>query len=172
MKRIYDAANLILLFLIASFVYSWYPRLPKRIPSHFDFSGNPDRWSGPEALLALAAVPFVMTLTFYVLSRSLPRLARNPRRVNMPHKEEFFKLPEEKQQVYWDLLREFFAGLTATLNFLFYTILRGTVRVAAGEAGLLSLEDMLPALAAMGLILIFYLYRLMAMPGKLVRGEI
>lgn len=172
MKRIFDAANLILLFLIGSFIYSWYPRLPERIPTRFDFAGNPDGWSGREAFFALAAVPFVMTLVFYVLIRFLPRMARNPRRVNIPHKEEFFKLPEEKQRIYWDLLREFFAGLTAALNLLWYVLIRGTVSIAAGETGLLSMRDMLPAFAAMGLILIIYLWRLMRTPGKLVRGEI
>ncbi len=172
MKRIFDAANLVLLFLIGSFVHSWYPRLPERIPSHFDFAGNPERWSGRESFLALAAVPFVLTLTFYLIMRFLPRMARNPRRLNIPHKEEFLKLPEEKQQVYWDLLREFFAGLTAALNLLFYVLLRGTVRVAAGEADLLALRDVLPALAAMGLILIVYMLRLMRTPGRLVRGDI
>lgn len=172
MKRIYDAANLILLFLIGTFIYSWYPRLPERIPTHFDFAGKPDDWSGREGFIALAAVPFVMTAVFYILSRALPRIARNLRLLNIPHKEEFFKLPEEKQQVYWGLLREFFAGIVAAMNLLFYAILRGTVRVAAGEVGLLPLGEMLPAFAAMGLILIVYLWRLMRTPGKLVRGEI
>ncbi|MFO7733929.1 MAG: DUF1648 domain-containing protein [Candidatus Aminicenantes bacterium] len=172
MKRIYDAANLVLLFLIGSFIHSWYPRLPERIPTHFDFAGNPDGWSGREAFFALAAFPFVMTLVFYALIRFLPRIARDPRRLNIPHKEEFFKLPEEKRQVYWDLLREFFAGLMAALNLLFYILLRGTVRIAAGETNLLPFKDMLPAFAAMGLILIFYMLRLMRTPGKLVRGEI
>ena len=172
MKRIYDAANLILLFLIGSFVHSWYPRLPERIPTRFDLAGNPDGWSGREAFFVLAAVPLVMTLVFYVLARLLPRMASNPRHLNIPHKEEFFKLPEEKRQVYWDLLREFFAGLVAAINLLFYVLIRGTVRVAAGEAGLLPLREMLPAFAAMGLILILYMFRLMRTPGKLVRGEI
>lgn len=172
MKRIYDAANLVLLFLIGSLVHAWYPRLPKRVPTHFDFAGRPDGWSGRETLFALVAVPVVMTLVFYALIRFLPRMARNPKRMNIPHKEEFFKLPEEKQQVYWDLLGEFFAGLMAALNLLFYVLIRGTVRVAAGETGLLASRDMLPAFAAMALILVVYLWRLMRTPGKLVRGEI
>jgi uncharacterized membrane protein len=172
MKKIFDAANLVLLFLIGSFVYAWYPRLPERIPSHFDFAGHPDRWSGREGFFALAAVPFVLTLVFYVLARFLPRMARNPRHLNIPHKEEFLKLPEEKQGIYWDLLREFFAGLTAALNFLFYVLLRGTVSIAAGEARLLSLGDIFPALAAVGVIMIVYLWRLTRMPGQLVRGDI
>lgn len=172
MRRIYDAANLFLLFLIGNFIHSWYPRLPERIPSHFDFAGNPDRWIGREGFFALAAIPFVMTLVFYVLIRLMPRISRDPRRINIPHKEAFFRLPEDKQQIYWELLQEFFAGLAAALNLLWYFLLRSTVRIAVGETAMLSFNDLLPAIMAVVLIMIIYFWRLMTMPGKLVRGHV
>jgi uncharacterized membrane protein len=171
MKRLFDLANATLLFLTALFVYAWYAKLPARFPSHFDLAGNPDRWSGKGAFLIIVAFPFILTVVFYVLIRFMPRLAGNPRRLNIPHKEEFLKLPAEKQMVYWALLQEFFAGLMAAINLLFYLIVRGTVRVAAGEASLLPLSAMLPALAAMALLMLYYFRRMFTLPGKLVRGE-
>jgi uncharacterized membrane protein len=171
MKKIFDLANATLLFLTGLFVYSWYSRLPERFPSHFDLAGSPDRGSGREAFLAIVAIPFVLTLVFYILIRFMPRLASNPRRLNIPHKEEFLKLPAEKQMVYWALLQEFFAGLIAAVNLLFYLIIRGTVRVAVGQANRLPLSSMIPALAAMALIMVFYFRRMFTLPGKLVRGE-
>jgi hypothetical protein len=171
MKRLFDLANAALLFLLGLFVYAWYPKLPERFPSHFDLTGNPDRWSGKGAFLVIVAVPFILTLVFYILIRFVPRLASNPQRLNIPHKEEFLKLPTEKQKVYWTLLQEFFAGLLAAVNLLFYLIVRGTVRVAAGQASLLPLPSMLPALAAMALLMIYYFRRMFTLPGKLVRGE-
>jgi uncharacterized membrane protein len=171
MKRLFDLANAALLFLLGLFVYAWYPKLPGRFPSHFNLAGNPDRWSGKGAFLAIVAVPFILTLVFYVLIRFMPRLAGNPQRLNIPHKEEFLKLPAEKQTIYWTLLQEFFAGLTAVVNLLFYIIIRGTVCVAAGQASLLPLPSMLPALAAMALLMVYYFRRMATLPGKLVRGE-
>jgi uncharacterized membrane protein len=171
MKKLFDLANAAILFLLGIFVYAWYPKLPDRFPSHFDLAGNPDRWSGKGAFLVIVAVPLIMTLAFYILIRFMPRLAGNPQRLNIPHKEEFLKLPAEKQMVYWTLLREFFAGLMAAINLLFYLIIRGTVRVAAGQASLLPLSSMLPALAAMALLMVYYFRRMFTLPGKLVRGE-
>jgi uncharacterized membrane protein len=171
MKRLFDLANAALLFLTALLVYAWYPKLPGRFPSHFDLAGNPDQWSGRGAFLVIVAVPFILTLVFYILIRFMPRLAGNPRRLNIPHKEEFLKLPAEKQAIYWTLLQEFFAGLMAAINLLFYIIVRGTVRVAAGQTDLLPLSTMLPALAAMALLMIYYFRRMFSLPGKLIRGE-
>jgi len=170
-KKLFDLANATLLLLTALFVYAWYAKLPARFPSHFDLAGNPDRWSGKGAFLVIVAVPFILTIVLYVLIRFMPRLASSPQRLNIPHKEEFLKLPAEKQMVYWALLQEFFAGLMAAINLLFYLIVRGTVRVAAGETSLLPLSAMLPALAAMALLMIYYFRRMFTLPGKLVRGE-
>jgi len=170
-KKLFDLANATLLLLTVLFVYAWYAKLPARFPSHFDLAGNPDRWSGKGAFLVIVAVPFILTIVLYVLIRFMPRLASSPQRLNIPHKEEFLKLPAEKQMVYWALLQEFFAGLMAAINLLFYLIVRGTVRVAAGETSLLPLSAMLPALAAMALLMIYYFRRMFTLPGKLVRGE-
>ena len=171
MKKLFDLANATLLFLTALFVYAWYAKLPAHFPSHFDLAGNPDRWSGTGAFLVIVAVPFILTLVFYILIRFMPRLAGSPQRLNIRHKEEFLKLPAEKQMVYWTLLQEFLAGLMAAINLLFYLIVRGTVRVAAGEASLLPLSAMLPALAAMALLMLYYFRRMFTLPGKLIRGE-
>ena len=171
MKRLFDLANAAFLFLTVLIAYAWYPKLPARFPSHFGLAGNPDRWSGKGAFLAIVAIPFILTLVFYILIRFMPRLASSPQRLNIPHKEEFLKLPAEKQLVYWALLQEFLAGLIAVINLLFYLIIRGTVRVAAGQASLLPLRSMLPALAAMALLMIYYFRRMFTLPGKLVRGE-
>lgn len=171
LKRLYDLANIILLLLVAYTAYAAYPRLPARMPSHFDFAGNPDGWSGRSGVIVLAAVPWLLTIVFYVIGRLIPKSGRSAKNLNIPHKEEFLKLPAEKQMVYWALLREFFAGLTAAVNLLFYLILRGTLRVALGEATLLTFRSMLPALVVLALIMIVYFKKMFTLPGRLVRGE-
>lgn len=172
MKRLYDLANLILLLLAGLFIRASYPRLPERIPMHFDLAGRPDRWSGRGGVIALLVVPVVITAVLYLLIRHLPRLGANPRYLNIPRKEEFLRLPPEKREVYWELLKEFIAGITAAVNLLFYLIIRGTVRIALGGSTLLPLKAMLPALIGLALILVFYFWRLLTLPGKLIRGDI
>ncbi len=171
MKRLYDAANLVLLLLITYTVYSGYSGLPERIPIHFDFAGHPDRWGGRSSFVLLAGIAWGMTLLFYILCRSLPRLGRNARYLNIPHKEEFLKLPEDKRMIYWSLLAEFLSGLMVGLNLLWYLLIMGMMRIATGEAGLLPFKAILPAVIVIALVMLIYFKRLFTLPGKLVRGE-
>ncbi len=171
MKKLYDLANLILLVLISNTVYTAYPKLGPRIPAHFDLAGNPDRWSGKEGLIWLAAMAWGLTIVFYLLGHNMRRLNRNPRSLNIPYKEKFLKLPEEKQSIYWELIKEFLAGLTAGTNLLWYLLIRGTLRIVTGETGTLSFQALLPGLTVMILMFIVYLKRIYSVPGKLVRGE-
>jgi uncharacterized membrane protein len=170
-KKLYDLVNLILLVLISNNVYAAYPNLPPRIPTHFNFAGNADRWGGKEGVVWLAVMAWGMTLIFYLLGHNMRRLNRKPQSLNIPHKEQFLKLPEEKQSIYWDLIKEFLAGLMAGTNLLWYLLVRGTLRIISGEMSVLSFKAMLPALAVMILMLIVYLRRMSTLPGTLVRGE-
>jgi uncharacterized membrane protein len=171
MKKLYDLANLILLILISQTVYIAYPKLPPRVPAHFNLAGNADRWGGKEGVIWLAAMAWGMTLIFYLLAHNMRRLNRKPQSLNIPHKEQFLKLPEEKQSIYWDLIKEFLAGLTAGTNLLWYLLIRGTLRIITGEMSVLPFETMLPALAVMILMLIVYLQRMYTLPGRLIRGQ-
>jgi uncharacterized membrane protein len=170
-KKLYDLVNLILLLLISNTVYSAYPKLPSRIPTHFNFAGNADRLGGKEGVVWLTAMAWGMTLIFYLLGHNIRRLNRKPQSLNIPHKEQFLKLPEEKQSIYWDLVKEFLVGLTVGTNLLWYLLVRGTLRIISGEMSVLSFKTMLPALVVMILMLIVYLSRMSTLPGKLVRGE-
>jgi uncharacterized membrane protein len=171
MKRLYDLANLALLVLTGLFIRSSYALLPDHIPMHFDLAGRPDRWGGRGSLVILFILPLVMTAVFYLLIWSIAKLGANPRGLNMPHKEEFLRLPAEKKDVYWSLFREFFAGLAVAINLLFYFIIRGTVRIATGGTSRLLFGSIIPAFALLVLVLIYYFWRLFTLPGKLIQGE-
>ncbi len=172
MKRVFDLANLVLLVLLEAALYRAYPRLPARIPMHFNLAGQPDRWGGRGGLIVLALAPVVMTVVLYLVARYAIGRGASARSVNIPHKEEFLRLPAEKQEIFWSVLREFLAGIAAAMNLLFYLIVGGTIRVAAGQASLVPFKLMAPALALLAAIMVFYLWRMMTLPGKLVRGEL
>jgi len=170
-KRLYDGANLILLLLISYTIYSAYSKLPEHFPTHFNFAGQPDGFGGRASFVVLAAGAWLMTLLFYILIRYLPRMGRNPRSLNIPHKEEFLKLPEQKQLKYWALVAEFMAGILAGLNLLLYLLLRAITHIAMGEASLIPFTYVLAPGLIIVVLSILYLIRLLTLPGKLVRGE-
>jgi uncharacterized membrane protein len=171
MKRLYDLVNLVLIALMGGYVASVYPRLPGRIPIHFNMAGEPDRWSGRGGLVLLPVLAVLMTAGLYLVIRLTPKWAANPRYLNIPHKAEFLRLPAEKQAAYWNLYKEFFAALAAAMNLLFYLIVRATVRIAMGSAELLPFRLMLPALILIVLVMAWYFWRLITLPKKLIRGE-
>jgi uncharacterized membrane protein len=171
MRKIYDVFNVVFLALTTYTVLSAYPRLPGRIPVHFNIAGDPDRWGEKSEILILVAVVWGLNILLYAFAVSMPRLARNPQRLNIPHKQEFLKLPVEKQALYWDLLREFMTGMTVAVNLVFYLLVHATLEVVVGKATSFPVKDMWAGLLVLALMLIFYLPRLFTLPGKLIRGE-
>jgi uncharacterized membrane protein len=171
-KKFYDAANVILILLLSYTVFSTYPKLPDSFPTHFNFAGQPDGWGGKSTFIILATVAWILTLTFYILVHYMPRMARNPRYVNIPHKEKFLKLPEQKQMEYWALLAEFMTGLLAALNLLMYLSLRGIMLVAMGKDSLFPFMYMWPTTGLILALTIFYCIRLINYSRKLSRNEI
>ncbi len=171
MRVFFDAANGLLLVLTTTTVFARLAALPARIPVHFNLQGNPDRWDSKETMLVLVGVAWALTVMFYAIIYLMPRLRRRPDRLNIPYKQEFLKLPAEKQQVYWNVLTEFMAALAASINLLFYLILTGMLDVAAGKTAGLAARTLAIGLGVMIVILIIYTWRLVTIPKRLVRGE-
>jgi uncharacterized membrane protein len=170
-RKIYDLLNALFLALTTYSVLSVYPALPDRIPVHFGMSGTPDRWGSKSELFILVALSWGLTVIFYALAMSMPRFARNPRYLNIPHKREFLKLPAERQAIYWELIREFMIAIIVSCNFLFFLIARGTLRVVQKQAAGLPFKAAAAGLVAMALVMIVYFPRMLTLPGKLIRGD-
>jgi hypothetical protein len=121
--------------------------------------------------VVLFVLAIAMTAVLYLIIGFTARMGKNPRYLNIPRKREFLALPEEKRAAYWVVTKEFFAALAVSVNLLFFLIIRGTVGIAMGKASLMPFKVMLPAFALMALALVYYTWRLITMPGKLIRGE-
>ena len=171
MRKIYDILNAAFLALTTYTVLSVYPALPARIPVHFGISGAPDRWGSKSELFLFVGVSWGLTVLFYALTLSMPRLARNPQYLNIPHKWEFLKLPAERLAIYWELIREFMTAMTVSVNLIFYLICRGTLHVIQKQTAGLPFKDVAAGLVAMVLVMIVYLPRMLTLPGKLIRGD-
>src|SRR5688572_27674315 len=72
-----------------------YPQLPARIPTHFDFRGQPDAWGSSASFLLLPALGILVSV---VLLLTTKLAQRNAKWVNMPGKERLLALPREQQQ--------------------------------------------------------------------------
>jgi uncharacterized membrane protein len=62
------AALALLVWITYSALYGPNP-LPGRIPTHFDFAGNPNGWGSPTALLLFPAVAATIYLAMTILAR-------------------------------------------------------------------------------------------------------
>ncbi|HNX85393.1 MAG TPA: DUF1648 domain-containing protein [Bacteroidales bacterium] len=68
-----------LLAFVGTMVY-FFPRLPGRIPSHFDAAGYPDEWDGKSSLWGLAAIAFFI-YTLLTLLNLIPHRFNFPVRI-------------------------------------------------------------------------------------------
>jgi len=162
---------LVLVLLIGVVFFRAYPGLPARVPAHFNLAGRPDRWGRRDEMIWLVILPAVAAAVLYLMVAMVPRLAANPRVVNIPHKADFLRLPPEKREIYWQVYREFFAGLAAALDLLFYLFIRGSIEVAMGTRTGLPFKDGLPAFVMTGVFMVYYTWRMVSLPGRLIRGE-
>lgn len=170
-KKLFDLANVVLLVLIVKAVAEAYPKLPARIPVHFDGAGRPDAWGGRGAILVLAGTAVGLTIVFYALGRAIPRLSRFPGGLNIPHRSAFLRLPADKQTVYWAMLAEFMAGMAAGLNYLWHRLIAGSLSVALGAEAGLPARDLVMPLVVLGLVMLWYFRRMAILPGRLVRSD-
>lgn len=115
--------------------FSFFGRLPERIPLHFDFSGTPDRWGPPSfgnwfLLPILAtAIPGVLigigSLTHWLLNHY-------PSIVNIPRKEKLLLLDPPARQRAIRSLTMMMYSIALILSWLFLYLIVGTAQVALG----------------------------------------
>lgn len=157
MKKIYFALNAIILAAGTTWGFALWKSLPDRIPVHFGFNGQPDRWTDKGWELAvLILMPLFMTALLYGLT-ALGR--KHTGLLNVPDKEKLLALPAEKQEPFWQMLWEFMAALSVTLSLLFFSIVYSMAQVAQGAASGLS-WIFLAATGLMFLCIIVYIMRL------------
>jgi len=127
------ARTLNLLLLIALFVGSAvaWPDLPERIPVHFGASGEVDRWSDT-TLLSWFALPLVALALIFFVRGAVAFAARHPKYLNVPDKQNFLRLPAERQRVIIETLKESLEPLNLYLTLTFCIIQYAIYRAALG----------------------------------------
>ncbi|MCP5496340.1 MAG: DUF1648 domain-containing protein [Leptospiraceae bacterium] len=130
MKTTYQILNIVLIAVGTIWGFSTWNSIPDKIPVHFSFSGEPDRWTTKGIELAIIILlPLLMSLFLYgmfVLSRKYPTL------LNIPNKEKFLSLSKERQKPLWDILNEFISSLALLCSILFFSLYYSIVQVTIG----------------------------------------
>jgi uncharacterized membrane protein len=148
-----------------------YPRLPDRMPVHFDAAGDVTRWVEPSlgGWFLLPVLGIATAGLNYWLAGLLPK---RPHLFNFPDKQRFLDLPPNRQAPVIDRMREFLYGLALPLLCLFATLQWMIYRTSLGADPRPYVAATLVAGALMTpLILILWLPRIQREVRRQVRED-
>lgn len=164
--------NIFLALIMCWMVFAAAAPLPQRIPTHFAFDGTPDKWGNKDSLTLLMLVAFIVcALLYLLLFLLLPWFQKRPNLLSFPDKERFLALPPEKKQIYWDLIKEFLTALIVCMNFIWASILWGAIQVASQNVKKLPGWAIMPGFVLIMVLCIFYIRRMVKLPGDLISGK-
>lgn len=131
----------------------WWPAVPARVPLHFDFAGDPDRYGerGFWSWFLLPTLAVGVALLFGVL---LPRwidwlAERDPALINVPDKQRFLALDVERRRQALRPMLALLRVLGAQIALLFTLVQYATLQVARGTWTRLPTALMLAAIAVL-----------------------
>lgn len=160
-------ANLILIALVVGLSVTWWRELPERIPVHFDFSGNVDRWGSKGTMWwAFAGLAVVGTALMYGvagLSRRYPQL------LNLPRKIRLTSLPPDLREQVISLSQSMIYWLAVAMNLTWLLLLAAVRQAALGapdKAARLVLATVGIAVIVVLVVLVKFYVRL----GRLAKG--
>jgi len=129
--------ELLPLFLLFAGVYlaaTYYPLLPSRIPTHFDFWGVPDGWGGKDSIFALPVINAVVYVIITVISVLLATV-KDPRKlINLPQKRKAALTDAQVERLRVFLNQCLFALKVLIQGMMVYLIYI-TIEIATGRAG-------------------------------------
>lgn len=132
---------------------SWWPRLPEKIPIHFNAAGEPDRWV-ERSIGAWFLAPIIMVALCVFLgaiARWIDRLAIHaPGLLNIPRKDLFMRLSPAGRGAVVLPTRSLLVWVLVGVNLLGLTIVEGMGRVAVVGQATVSLLPVLLFVAFAG----------------------
>lgn len=137
-------------------VRSAMPRLPARIATHFNWSGEPNGWSSPDTLWILLAVQVLGA----ALILAIPALGRRvPQMVNLGTRRLSDFPPEARERI-MPLLEDMCGYLAGLYSLLFTVVICGVIRAALVPGTHLNFWYPGAFLAATGGVVVYYLWRI------------
>ncbi|HEX6909097.1 MAG TPA: DUF1648 domain-containing protein [Longimicrobium sp.] len=161
--RLLNAVLLLALFAGSAWAY---PRLPERIPIHFDLTGQPDGWASRSTgwfllpVIALALAAFLHAVAAYS--------ANHPETWNVPDKRRFLALDPQARAPITAKLRAFVAWVGVVVTAMMCVIQAAVFRAATGASRGLPPWAM-AAIVASVLVMVAGGLRLNRVVGRMIR---
>jgi uncharacterized membrane protein len=166
MKRLhlvlYSASAAILASEIALTAYFWNI-LPATIPTHFNFAGNPDAWSGKSI-----GMVFLLPLIQLVLLCLFVALYKYPQYSSWPTTLILVTVEEKKREKIYDILRSMLAWTLLWLSLFMGYIQYAILATANGRANGVVNTVMFAMLGIMLLLIIIINVRMYRTVKKLI----
>jgi uncharacterized membrane protein len=164
-SMIYRFSSVVLIAYSFFLIQTSLPRLPSRIPTHFDLEGKPNGWSDPHTLWFLLAIQALVTGVMLVI----PYVARRaPSLVNLG----FHKLsdyPPEAQQRVMPMVYDMSGIMGLLSSFLFTVLIRDIVHIAMTPGTRQNAWIVWFYIVSLLLVVIFYVVRINREAGKDLR---
>jgi uncharacterized membrane protein len=139
MRSILEIMAILGVILSVMLLGFYWSILPDKVPSHFNFAGKVDAWSGKGSILLLPLISIIIFATMSIVSRY-------PKLFNYPWK---FKLENLIRQQ--ELAQLLITSLKAEIVWLFALIEWGTINTAMGKIDGLGVW---PLLGGVGIIMV------------------
>ena len=112
------------------YLYSMWNNLPDVVPTHFGFSGVPDRYGNKYSLLAIPIIALIMHILLSVLSK-MPQYFNYPVSVTDKSAEDLYKIG-----------KQLIILLDLEISLMFLILLWEDIQTAIGEINGLGIEVM------------------------------
>jgi len=110
-----------------------WDRIPERVPMHFSFEGQVDRWAAKDAGFGvLFAIPWLIVGLVYAMRIALGYFARRPELANLP--AQLKGLPAERVAPLFEAVSDLLLWAATAAALALGTALYGTLEVALGHA--------------------------------------
>ncbi len=142
-----------LVLYTAFLIHRAMPQLPERVPTHFNFQGQPTGWSSPDVLWTMLLAQVVgagLLLAIPWIGRRAPQLVNLGRR-------RLSDFPPEARARIMPLLEDMSAWMTVLFCLFFTLLIRGLIRAALDPTQSPSLWLVAGFVAVMGLVVVYYL---------------
>lgn len=142
-----DFGTISILVLSAFWIISAYDDLPDIIPTHFDLSGEPDKFGEKTSIWFLLVVSFVLCIGLRILSR-------------FPHYLSYLtEITEDNAQQQYGLASSLLNVLAFLVSLIFFFAIYETIQVAHSNQSIIGFWHFLLTTLSFLIVLIIYLIK-------------
>ncbi len=165
MKRLLLAVWVVTIMLLIMQFFWYYPELPQRMASHFNFQGEPDDWMNKSSFailwfLAVFVVNISVPITIFLVRKGKKNW------INVPNHEFWFS-SEKRRMKLEGIITGMMTSLMLTVNLLFIFLFHYTYRINVFQTAPYNIWFPVAFIAAIFVISIAFLVKMIRIPRDL-----